>query len=90
MLLLIIFRKLQKISFWGTFIFANKTKVFISPVKPNHSYDTYDFVKTAKICETYDYFCDVGRYPTVIWTNQHSASVSKKIFEILTQEFPVA
>ena len=59
----------------------------VSPVKSNHSYNTYDFIKTAKIRETYDDFCDGERYPTVIWTNRHSASAFKKRLKFSHKNF---
>ena len=47
-------------------------------------------IKMAVFCKICDDFCNVERYPTVIWTCQYSTSALKKTFKILTQEFHLA
>ena len=49
-----------------------------STIKYRHSSGgAYDFVKMVKIRKISDGSCNVERYPTIIWTCQHSISALK-------------
>ena len=65
-------------------------KVFIwlsLPIKQKHLSDNpYNFLKITKNRETCNKFCDVERYPTVIWTCHHPTSGLKNISSCVTKQ----